>query len=430
MTKDAIEVIIGILLLSLLVLIFCIFSIRTCQKELKRIIKLCKANKYDKVNKDDPKFYKKTLFNTIIIIILTIVTSLFGCFYVRYISQQNTNTIPTSTLVSSDDSAKSSILFSEDELFWCYKDDSSFYFYEDMIKNSLLYYEYTNHLEKMDYAKLEEYYNLRTLDYNNNLYVDITKTFNYIDKAISIGLLNEAKSDLKSIDEDIRSFSDPRKVPIELYKQELVLRIDCFKKSDTFDNAYQTARAADDIVEKIKISGASSYEEFIFFSAIATDFYLTALSLTDDNEKEAYIYRRLGILYIALVQKFESKSVYPEVQEYIPHFLLYAGAFFNNYSLYHENLLVNGIADSFQDIDYYKALILYKQITYFQQGNKCELCGEFAMNYLESFKENERGREAYYDTCFDIMLIITERYSLELEDDLVRRWNDFIENTN
>lgn len=324
---------------------------------------------------------------------------------------------------------------------WCYRVDPNEYFYEERIAESLFVYiendiQYTKETEQ-----IESIYSDHVNNCNYAHIIDMGPTISYIEEAVEMGLLEEPSMELEDILENIKDpeLSDEQK--LYFYKMELLCRVRKYENYSSVDNALQIARSADDALEALKnTSNNDTIKQMILLSSIAIDFYCAVLATQENNGgkdicKNDYINNRIGVIFTALFQMAELiPDTYGALNTYKCHFWRCGEAFFiKSQELHYKYLLENPeyVSDYRTiDVEYYLAITQVKKIFHFLQLDKCQSCGEHAMNYLEYCKQNDCGNLNYINSCYDCMIKLMASYPDQLSDSLKARWETYVLSTN
>lgn len=210
--------------------------------------------------------------------------------------------------------------------------------------------------------------------------------------------------------EDIESRALPleqrMETPISDIKAETYIRaIKCYEsQSPSGEMLYQTARSADDTV-KILAENGGTLKEMLFFSYIATNFYLMCLPYERTQISDAFIYYRISKIYLHLYKY----SGYAVTDKYSEHFLLSAEAYMhlavdsweitpaNDVHNPESYITGNNIFDTMPEYAYDYACILdsfYSVYSCNNQETRTD-CVKYATAHIEHF--GPEGR--YYADC-------------------------------
>lgn len=245
---------------------------------------------------------------------------------------------------------------------------------------------------KLFYDSVEEYTNVNGTSPDKELIeFGDSNDYKYLDDRV-----------LRSVDEisaEINKYSHPIDVDIQLYIEEFYSRAKAYSYYPSNENAYQTARAADDVVSVLTKGNAASckIDELLYFSDQCLSYYVESLKY----QPPPYVTRNDIYLKMAIiVQKLIYRS---ELEEKRNTLLLYSNALLQliesyepddilcriQYDYYYGVSLYNvGVICNIDDIDYYKKALIY------------------LMRYLSQ----ENQKEEYTNSCNDTILKIYKKY--------------------
>lgn len=324
---------------------------------------------------DDSKI-KKKIKNTKIKLLVWL------CFGIVNIVFANLSIRNTKHEITIDDtnSANNSVNNSEIK-FFTIENNEEYTVWDQLLLNDLKYSFFESEIEFASENQdiIGDYHGETT-----NYLLSQQKNIDEIDSMITNfeGLLPEVEMTLNEINDIINSYDDKSKVPVEIYMQELALRIEMTKNNLTKDNAYQTGRAAHDVVKGISSDGLVCNKELLFFSALSFDFYILSIPLQEGEISNEYILYRCGMLFLDLAdcKEFTQEMEEKQKSNYLQHFYLMAEAFFSQII---ETDIETLISEGIDHMYYYYGFTIYRLV----QKYKYENIAPIAITYLQEYKE-------------------------------------------
>lgn len=191
---------------------------------------------------------------------------------------------------------------------------------------------------------------------------------------------------LEEIDVEIEE-AGAENAPADLYIEEFYARSHAYSYNQTAENAYQTARAADDVINSIA-KGENPIDECIYFTTFCVQYYIEALKY----ELPSYITEADIYLKIAIV--LEKVSQRSELEDYENHFLLMTNAFLS--------LAINYKTEDKLCCEFFN---YYYGINLYNLNIECDLNEEElykkSLEYLNLYLEQSEQREKYTKSCED-----------------------------
>lgn len=223
---------------------------------------------------------------------------------------------------------------------------------------------------------------------------------------------------LKELDIEIKSYTDRTKVPIEIYKEEFEIRRHACSENYSAENAYQTARAADDVFHILFLNykqggrkndmEKSELEDIFYYASFANIYYNETLKWSDTEESRNDILFKMGLIFQKLyllsdMLDGESEQSLEEKDTSKIHFLLMANAFFEMCRYYDgkDNLC-------YELFDYYFGCNLYESGYFAELSYQRELWTD-AVIYLQQYIDKQTSMPQEKQ---DVNLIFDSEYRI------------------
>lgn len=275
---------------------------------------------------------------------------------------------------------------------------------EKVIYEGLYYEECKEVLEKGTALGCIDAYDKLVIGILDDYQLDMSGENNRPDYGdVILDFLGKEQEEIRSLTEisiDIAEYENPEAVPSELYEEETFARKQAYKRNPTRENAYQTARAADDVVA-VSIAKGDVYKVLVYAST-AIDYYLEMMKYEEPDDVKEELSNNDSCLRISiLLEKLTKRS---ELEKYKPHFRYLMHGFLTQ---------IEGEISE-KDVLCKDQFYFYYGICRFNIGwnygiEDAEYYSE-TLQYLQKYLGQEKQRDSYTKSCKDSAKKIFKKY--------------------